>query len=185
MKRLGLPPRRLASEDSETLQTSVPKTPIRGYVVGTTQNRALPPIMWTKASFTLASGNLSIMAQTPERSACRALGARFAAGLEDHGDAHFAPEGRSRLYLTVGIGRVGCELTFGSLRRWTYDGAPGLKGIRSENESGLLRAVYAEMTDAELQEVADDANSLTEVERATLRCAARSRDREGFWLMTP
>lgn len=64
MKRLGLPPRRLVSEDSETLQTSVPKTPIRGYVVGTTQNRALPPIMWTKASFTLASGNLSIMAQT-------------------------------------------------------------------------------------------------------------------------
>jgi len=38
-------------------------------VVGSTQNQALPPIMWTKASFTLASGNLSIMAQTPERSA--------------------------------------------------------------------------------------------------------------------
>lgn len=38
-----------------------------------------------------------------------------------------------------------------------------------EQERQRLRAVYAAMTDAELQEVANDADSLSEVARAALR----------------
>jgi hypothetical protein len=45
-------------------------------------------------------------------------------------------------------------------------------------ERERLRAAYAAMTDAELPEVADDADSLTEVARATLRAEMLRRDIE-------
>lgn len=47
-----------------------------------------------------------------------------------------------------------------------------------EQERERLRAVYAAMTDAELQEVADDADFLTEVARAILRAEMLRRGME-------
>lgn len=47
-----------------------------------------------------------------------------------------------------------------------------------EKERDRLRAVYAAMTDAEFEEVANDADSLTEVARATLRAEMLRRGME-------
>lgn len=47
-----------------------------------------------------------------------------------------------------------------------------------DKERDRLRAVYAAMTDAEFEEVANDADSLTEVARATLRAEMLRRGME-------
>lgn len=47
-----------------------------------------------------------------------------------------------------------------------------------DRERARLQALYAAMSDAELQEVADDADSLTEVARATLRAEMLRRGME-------
>lgn len=69
------------------------------------------------------------------------------------------------------------DLRLGSSRCQTYDGS-GMPQIDWERERARLQAVYAAMSDGELREVADDADSLTDVARAVLRAEMLRRGME-------
>ena len=68
-------------------------------------------------------------------------------------------------------------------RRSVQDDRGRMMGVRHtpkelERERERMRAVYAAMTDAKFEEVANDADSLTEVARATLRAGMLRRGME-------